>query len=83
MLIRPLPVSCVLVFWGGRERGSISANVIVRKDGQQNVRATVTKAHPTLVDYDILYPSGDMEEGVPAHLLRDLRVGPGDGCARG
>lgn len=52
----------------------MSAKVIVRKEGANDVLATVTKAHATLVDYDILYTDGRVEKGMPAHLLRDMRV---------
>lgn len=52
---------------------SVSARVVVQKNGK-GVPATVTKAQATLVDYDILYPDGNMERWTPAHLLRDLRV---------
>lgn len=47
---------------------------MVQKEGKKAASATVTKAHSTLVDYDILYQDGTMEEGTPAHVLRDLRV---------
>ncbi|CAM9490420.1 unnamed protein product [Pylaiella littoralis] len=53
---------------------SVSAKVIVRKEGQKAKAGTVTKAHDTLVDYDILYQDGTMEKATPAHLLRDLRL---------
>lgn len=53
---------------------SVSARVIVDKNGKKPRYATVTKAHPTLVDYDILYLDGTMEEAVPAHELKDQRV---------
>lgn len=53
---------------------SVSAKVIVRKKDRPDTSATVTKAHGTLLDYDILYPTGEMEEKVPADQLRDMRV---------
>ncbi|CAM9742313.1 unnamed protein product, partial [Ectocarpus sp. 4 AP-2014] len=53
---------------------SVSAKVVVQKEGQKAKAATVTKAHATLVDYDILHQDGTMEKAVPAHLLRDLRL---------
>lgn len=53
---------------------SVSAKVVVQKEGEKAKAATVTKAHATLVDYDILYPDGTVEEATPAHMLRDLRV---------
>lgn len=58
---------------------SVSAKVVVQKEGQKATAATVTKAHATLVDYDILYQDGTMEKAVPAHLLRDRRVRRGGG----
>lgn len=54
---------------------SVSAKVIVRKEGQKDALATVSKAHTTLVDYDIMYPTGNTEQATPAHQLRDMRVG--------
>lgn len=53
---------------------SVSAKVVVQKEGEKAKAATVTKAHATLVDYDILYQDGTMEKATPAHMLRDLRV---------
>lgn len=53
---------------------SVNAKVMVQKDGQKAAAATVTRAHTTLVDYDILYPDGTVVEGMAAHMLRDLRV---------
>ena len=47
--------------------------MLVQKNGK-GVLATVTKAQATLVDYDVLFPDGNMERWTPAHLLRDLRV---------
>lgn len=55
--------------------GSVSAKVVVQTEGKKAKTATVTKAHATLVDYDILYQDGTMETATPAHLLRDSRVG--------
>eukprot|EP00752_Nemacystus_decipiens_P004466 g4078.t1 len=53
---------------------SVSAKVVVQKEGEKAKAATVTKAHATLVDYDILYPDGTLEKATPAHMLRDLRL---------
>lgn len=58
----------------GTRACSVSAKVVVQKEGQKARAATVMKAHDTLMDYDILYPDGVMEKGTPAHMLRDLRV---------
>lgn len=53
---------------------SVSANVLVKRVGKKARDATVTKAHDTLENYDILYKDGTLEKAVPVSLLRDKRV---------
>lgn len=53
---------------------SVSAEVMVKNSKNRVAKGTVIKAHTTLVDYDILYPNGDVQESAPVHLLRDARV---------
>lgn len=48
--------------------------MLVRKGGQKAKDATVTRAHASLEDYDILYKDGKLEKAVPVRLLRDKRV---------
>eukprot|EP00752_Nemacystus_decipiens_P004500 g4109.t1 len=53
---------------------SVSANVLVGRRGKRARHATVTKAHISLEDYDILYKDGTLEKDVPVRLLRDKRL---------
>lgn len=48
--------------------------MLVKRQGKKARDATVTKAHATLVEYDILYKNGTLEKAVPVNLLRDKRV---------
>lgn len=48
--------------------------MLVRRGGKKARDATVTKAHVSLEDYDILYKDGTLEKDVPVGLLRDKRV---------
>ena len=47
---------------------------MVQRRGKKARAATVTKAHASLEDYDILYKDGTLEKNVPVRLLRDKRV---------
>ena len=48
--------------------------MLVKRRGKKARDATVTKAHGSLEDYDILYKDGTLEKSVPVRLLRDKRV---------